>query len=331
MDMRVTDRLPPLNTLRVFDAVIRHMSFTRAAAELGMTQAAVSYQIKLLEDRAGTPMFRRLTRKLALTEAGQHLAPVVADIFARLRDAFAAVSGKGEGVLAITAFVTFTTNWLVPRIGKFQMAYPDIAVRMESDGRLVDFTREEFDVGIRGGRQARGEWPGLASDLLLSIDLAPFCAPRLVAQYGAVKSPADMLKFPLLGEFNPERPHPYGIEADWRSWFRAADAPATEIPALKSRFTTQQLVAAAALTGQGVALLTPEFFRSEIDSGRLIQLSPVRVRDVESYYLVCPAGRREAPKIKAFREWLHREIALDQADLMARLAGGAVGTSATEH
>jgi LysR family glycine cleavage system transcriptional activator len=308
----MADRLPPLNTLRVFDAVARHMSFTRAASELGMTQAAVSYQIKLLEERVGTPLFRRLTRKLALTEAGQRLTPVVADVFVRLREAFASVAGKSDGILAISSVITFTTNWLVPRIGKFQMAWPEVAVRLETDSRLVDFAREEFDIGIRGGRLAGGMWPGLASDHLISIDLMAFCTPELLARYGPVSAPADLVKMPLIGEFNPDRPHPNGIEADWRSWFIAAGEPSIEIPPLKSRFATQQLEAAAALTGQGVALLTPEFFRTEIDSGRLFPLSPVRVRDVESYYLVCLARRREVPKIKAFREWIKQELAVDK-------------------
>jgi LysR family glycine cleavage system transcriptional activator len=182
----MADRLPPLNTLRVFDAVVRHMSFTRAAAELGMTQAAVSYQIKLLEERVGAPLFQRLTRKLALTDAGRRLEPVVADVFVRLRAAFASFSSRNDGILAISSVITFTTTWLVPRIGKFQMAWPDIAVRLETDSRLVDLAREEFDVGIRGGRVTRGVWPGLASDLLLSVDLMAFCAPDLLAQYGPI-------------------------------------------------------------------------------------------------------------------------------------------------
>jgi LysR family glycine cleavage system transcriptional activator len=312
----MSERLPPLNTLRVFDAVSRHMSFTKAAAELGMTQAAVSYQIKLLEDRIGAPVFRRLTRKLVLTEAGLHLAPVVVDIFSRLRAAFSALAaGRGDNILAITSVITFTTNWLVPRIGKFQMAWPDIAVRMETGGRLVDFTREEFDVGIRGGRQARGNWPGLASYPLLSIGLAPLCAPQLLAETGRPSTPRDLLSMPLLGEFNPEIPQSdaHGLEADWRSWFQAAGMLVEEMPVLRSHFATQQMTAAAAMTGQGVALLTPSFFRSELDSGRLIQLFPSFLGDVESYYLVCLASRRDVPKIRAFREWLIGEIAADAA------------------
>lgn len=308
----MADRLPPLNTLRVFDAVVRHMSFTRAAAELGMTQAAVSYQIKLLEERVGAPLLHRLTRKLALTDAGRRLAPVVEDVFVQLRAAFGSLSTRNDGILAITSITTFTSNWLVPRIGKFQMAWPEIAVRLDTDARLVDFSRSEFDLGIRGGRVARGMWPGLASDFLISVDLMPFCTPELLAEYGPIASPADMVKMPLIGEFNPDSPYPAGTEADWRSWFLAAGSPDIEIPPLKSRFATQQLEAAAALAGQGVALLTPIFFRPEIDAGRLVPVSPVRVKDVESYYLVCLASRRDVPKIRAFRDWIQQELAVDK-------------------
>jgi LysR family glycine cleavage system transcriptional activator len=314
----MSDRLPPLNTLRVFDAVARHMSFTRAAAELGMTQAAVSYQIKLLEDRIGAPVFLRLPRRLALTDAGQHLTPVVADAFARLREAFTSVAGKTDGVLAVSSTGTFTTRWLAPRIGRFQLAYPDIAVRMDVGDALVDFTRDPFDVGIRSGLRTPAQWPGLAKDHMLSIDLAPFCAPELAVRFHDVASPADLMRLPLLGEFNPARPFPYGVEADWRSWFDAAGAAKLEIPAVRASFGTQQLLAAAAMAGQGVALLTPEFFRAELDSGRLIQLSGIRLKNVESFHLVCLAGRREVPKIRAFRDWLRSEIAMDgQAPLPA--------------
>ena len=305
----MVDRLPPLNTLRVFDAVARHMSFTRAAAELGMTQAAVSYQIKLLEDRIGAPVFRRMTRKLALTEAGQHLAPVVTEVFARLKGAFSAIAGKAGGILSITAVTTFTTNWLVPRIGKFQMAWPDIAVQLDTDPRLVDFEREEFDVGIRAGNVSRVHWPGLASHHLMTVDLAPFCAPRLLAEAGGVSSPADLLKLPLLGEAFLSQPG--YTHADWGAWFRNAGVELAEAPPVRSYFAMQQMLANAAIAGQGVALLTPAFFKRELAAGLLIQVLPVKLCDVESYYLVYSASRRDSPKIAAFREWLTGEIAAE--------------------
>jgi LysR family glycine cleavage system transcriptional activator len=161
----MTIPLPPLAAIRCFEAAARHQSFTRAAEELGMTQAAVSYQIKLLEDRVGGPLFIRGTRGVTLTEMGRQLAPSITEAFAQLRGAFSLLRETAENVLNITALETFTTNWLVPRLGSFQVAHPEIAVRLDASGRIVDFTREEFDVGIRSGD---GKWPGLVSHGLLS-------------------------------------------------------------------------------------------------------------------------------------------------------------------
>jgi len=310
----MADRLPPLNTLRVFEAVARHMSFTRAAEELGMTQAAVSYQIKLLEDRLGAPVFRRMTRKLMLTDAGARLAPAVADAFGRLRGAFQAIATQNEGVLAVTSVVTFASNWLVPRIGWFQLAWPGIAVRIETEARLIDFAREEFDVGIRGGRHSRSTWPGLASHYLMSIDLMPFCAPSLLAEYGPASSAEDLLRWPLIGAYNVEVPHPLGVEGDWGDWFRAAGCEIDRLPTFKAHLASQQMQATAVLAGQGAALLSPRFFKTEIETGRMVPAHPARLAAIESYHLVCLETRRDTPKIKAFREWLLAELAKDGGD-----------------
>lgn len=303
--------LPPLNTLRVFDAVVRHLSFTKAAAELGMTQAAVSYQIKQLEERVGGPMFRRMTRSLALTDMGERLAPAVADAFARLNTAFAALREDSGGVLTVTAISTFTTNWLVPRIGRFQVAWPDIAVRLEISSRLIDFAREEFDVGIRGGPSSRASWPGLSSDQLISVDLAPMCSPNLLRQAGGrIERPSDLLRLPLLGEYNAVQPQ-RDMEDDWLRWFRAAGEPVNALPPFKAEFASQHMLGSAAIAGQGVALLTPALFRPELTMGTLVRPLPARLEDVERYYLVCLESRRDIPKIRAFREWLLAEIAAE--------------------
>src|SRR5262245_26059914 len=149
MDQETAHRLPPLPAIRVFEAAARHLSFTRAAAELGMTQAAVSYQIRLLEDRVGQPLFRRLTRKVELTDTGARLAPTVTEALARLAGAFAALRDDTGGLLSVTTVQTFASNWLVPRLGRFQLAHPKIAVRLDADLRNVDFTRGDYDIGIR--------------------------------------------------------------------------------------------------------------------------------------------------------------------------------------
>lgn len=163
--------LPPLPAIRAFEAAARHLSFTRAAAELGMTQAAVSYQIKVLEERLGTPLFLRKARQIALTGAGARLAPEVTLAFETLRTAFADTRGRVEGTLSITSVPTFASHWLAQNVGLFQMAHPDIAVRIDSSPNLVDFTTEDFDVGIRGAVSIE---PGLVGHLLVRQTLPPW-------------------------------------------------------------------------------------------------------------------------------------------------------------
>jgi LysR family glycine cleavage system transcriptional activator len=170
--------LPPLTAVRAFEAAARHQSFTKAAEELGMTQAAVSYQVKLLEDRLGKPLFIRLPKKVELSETGRRLAPAVATAFQGLHAAFAELRETDDAVLAVTAVHTFATNWLVPRLGAFQQQHPEIAVRIDLSSRNVDFAREDFDLGIRGGR---GKWPGLRADPLIPIAFTPLCSPDFLA------------------------------------------------------------------------------------------------------------------------------------------------------
>ena len=176
-------RLPPLSAIRAFEAAARHGSFTKAAEELGMTQAAVSYQVKLLEDRVGAPLFLRQARKVVLSEAGKRLAPSVSEAFQRLEAGFAAMRETSDGVLSVTAVHTFATNWLVPRMGAFQVAHPEIAVRLEVSARTVDFGREDFDVGIRGGK---GSWPGVKAHELFPMRFTPLCSPDLLVESTSV-------------------------------------------------------------------------------------------------------------------------------------------------
>ena len=163
-------RLPPLAAIRVFEAAARHENFTKAAAELGMSQASVSYQIKVLEERVGTALFLRRPRKVTLTREGQGLATPTIDAFERLRSAYASADTAAQGTLSISTSPTFAGNWLATHLGRFQMAYPDLAVRVETEGRNIDFAREEVDVAIRYGA---GDWPGLASHALMKSEFTP--------------------------------------------------------------------------------------------------------------------------------------------------------------
>lgn len=306
--------LPPLAAVRCFEAAARHESFTRAAAELGMTQAAMSYQIKLLEQRVG-PLFVRKARGVTLTEAGRRLAPAVKSAFAELRSAFEDLNQTSEGVLAITAVQTFASNWLVPRLGAFQAAHPGIAVRLDLSGRLVDFTREEFDIGIRHDRT--GRWPGLAAHSLLALEFTPMLSPRLLEQHGPLRQPADLLKLPLLEP----------ADDWWLTWFEAAGLPAPDLSGRPDlRLSTQHLVGSAALAGQGVAMLTPAFFRDDLASGRLLQPFPLVCREQGDYCLVYLETRRRSAKIRAFRDWILATLQQEAAAAAPPPVGATVAT-----
>ncbi|RVA21731.1 LysR family transcriptional regulator, partial [Mesorhizobium sp. M7A.F.Ca.CA.004.11.2.1] len=195
LSSRQVAQLPPLQAIRVFEAVARHLSFTKAASELAMTQAAVSYQIKVLEERVGAPLFLRRPRQIALTEAGQRLAPAVSEAFAILGQAYAAARGGADGLLCVTTVLTFASNWLAHRLGSFQIAHPALAVRLETSSRLTDFAREDTDIAIRSGG---GKWPGLEAHKLLDADFTPMLSPKLAATIGGVREPADLLRLPIL-------------------------------------------------------------------------------------------------------------------------------------
>jgi LysR family glycine cleavage system transcriptional activator len=293
--------LPPLSAIRAFEAAARHQSFTRAAVELGMTQAAVSYQIKVLEDRVSAPLFVRGPRGVSLTETGRRLAPAIGDAFAQLRAAFDALSEASESVLAVTALGTFATNWLVPRLGGFQLAHPRIAVKLDVSPELVDFSRGEFDVGVRSGD---GNWPSLVAHPLFAAAYTPMISPRLIERIGPITEPADLLK-PSVDLIDP-------TDYWWVDWFEAAGVSAPDLSNRRGgvRLLNQQLAGRAALAGQGVAILMPAFFADELASGLLVQPFPlVRQEANIHYWLVYSEARSRSRKIRAFRDWILGEAA----------------------
>ncbi len=288
----------PLSALRIFEAAARLTSFTRAAEELGVTQAAVSWQVKALEQRLGQPLFQRLPREVALTPAGERLARAASEAMSLLRTALADLSETGQGLLVISALPSLASQWLAARLGAFQLAHPGIAVRLETSARMVDLTRENVDVALRLGR---GEWPGLAADFLFSAGQAPLCTPELKQRLGLGR-PEDLMQAPLIG-----------MEADWREWFSAAGltyAPTGAAPRLIADLQTIEV--GAALAGHGVALGVPALFSAEIAAGRLTRLFGPAPNQ-PAYWLVYPEERRRSPKIVAFREWLLACVAEDEA------------------
>jgi LysR family glycine cleavage system transcriptional activator len=304
--------LPPISSLRAFEAAARHMNFTRAAEELAITQAAVSYQIRLLEERLGTSLFIREPRRLVLTETGTQLAVPVRDAFDRLRATFENFHEEARSVFALTVSETFAANWLVPRLGSFQVENPSIAVRLEASNRLIDFSREKFDAGIRSGK---GEWPGLAAHRLFPLEFTPACTPALLARLGPVKKPRDLLRLPLISPTDPA----------WRIWFEAAGvADAALGPSDGPSFGVQHLEGTAALADQGVAIVTPNFFVPELRSGRLVRLFDVVADSAESYWFAYPKQLSNTTKLRAFRSWIIAQAAADRSlDAKAVRAGRA--------
>lgn len=291
----MSENLPPLPTLRVFEAAARHLNFTRAGEELGMTQAAVSYHIKLLEERIGATLFVRKGRKLDLTDTGNTLAPALSSAFRSVATAFAAARAKTGSTLSISSLPTLSTQWLARRLGAFQISHPELAVRLEMSTALVDFDHDDIDVGIRVGL---GDYPGLVSHLLFRAEYTPMLSPALAASVGGINTPADLLKLPFVSEGEL-----------WNAqWLELVGLPhANVVKGLNVNFGSQYLDAAAAISGAGIAMLTPALYREELKDGRLIQPFDIVGVDPVSYWLVYPHVRRTLPKIRAFRDWLLAE------------------------
>lgn len=295
--------LPPLSALRVFEAASRHLSFTRAAEALGMTQAAVSYQIKLLEERLGAQLFLRKPKGLELTALGARLAGPTSEAFDLLRETYSERTSQSE-TLTISALTTMAGNWLSYRLGRFQMAQPDLAVRLETDDRLVDFARQDVDVAIRFGT---GPWPGLVAHKLFDAELTPMLSPATLDREGPITGPIDVVEMPWLNN----------QDSAWDGWLRAAGI--AEMSCVKTRrFTmdSQLHLGRAALAGDGVALLNPRFFRMELATGSLIQPFDLVWRCGGAYWLVYPQTRRNRPIIKAFQRFMLAEIKAEDAALV---------------
>ena len=228
----------PLASIRVFEAAARLNSFTRAAEELGMTQAAVSWQIKALEGRLGQTLFRRLPREVVPTEPGERLSSAATEAMTLLRRALSDLTEADQAVLSITTLATLATQWLAPRLGEFQLASPELAVRLDTAAHLVDLSREGFDVGIRSGA---GDWPGVESVEVMPSVFTPVCSPRLRDRLG-LRTAEDLLKAPRIG-----------LEKEWAVWFAAAGVADDGQTPSRLRADYQALEVASALGDQGVA------------------------------------------------------------------------------
>ncbi|MDH3537128.1 MAG: transcriptional regulator GcvA [Gammaproteobacteria bacterium] len=297
------NRLPPLNSLRAFEAAGRHLSFTRAAAELHVTAGAISQQIRVLEEFLETRLFKRLNRAIVLTDAGQLFLPLISSGFEHFSEAVGVVRGRrSEGPLTITSAPSFVSKWLIPRLASFKSRHPGIDVRIDTSDRLVDFVHEDIDVGIRFGD---GVYPDLETVYLFSFDLIPVCSPSLLAQGDGLRRVSDLKNYTLLhsnyDELDPGFP-------DWSMWLKVVEAD--DVDARHGIYFNQSdLLFQAALDGQGVALLANVMAEPEIEAGRLLQPFAARLPVKLDYHLVTSPQKAQISKVVAFRDWILSESA----------------------
>lgn len=298
-------RPPPIATLRALEAAARHLNFTKAAEELCVTQSAVSHQIRHLEDLWDLKLFDRPPRGLVLTRNGQALAPVVRSFFDRLSETLETLKSEvRRDPLRIDMLQSFAVKWLVPRLNELYDEFPDIDVWISTHDELVNFATDNVDMAIRLGE---GNYPGLHSTLLLKEYVFPVCSPAFLEKVGLPASPRDILKLPLLLRLG-DPAHP-----NWEDWFAKVGEEGVVVIE-GPRFPDTNMALQAAMDGQGIALARSAHVCDDLKAGKLIKLFDVDYPSNVFYYLVCPSGLENTPKISSVREWLLAKAALAQAE-----------------
>ena len=277
----------PLNALRAFEVSARHLSFTRAADELNVTQTAISQHVKNLEERMGVPLFRRLPRGLALTDEGLALFPALAESFGRIGSLLEQFrDGRFREVLTVGAVGTFAVGWLIPRLVQFQQAHPFVDFRLFTNNNRVDLAGEGLDYAIRFGD---GAWHGTEAEPLFAAPLSPVCAPAIASR---LREPANLAGELLLRSYRSD---------EWVNWFAAAgvDSPVVRGAVFDSSLT----MAEAAVQGAGVALLPVSLFERELLAGRLVRPFALEIEN-GSYWLTRLKSRRTTLAMNVFRDWM---------------------------
>ena len=289
------DDLPPLACLRAFAAVAQQGSFTKAAAQLHVTQSAISHQVRALEQFWGLRLFLRDTRSVTLSENGRALLPVVRDCFARVSETAQRLrTADAVGPLRVNLLQSFAVRWLLPRLPDFRARHPGIEIWLSTSPDLVSFEREDVDVAIRLGS---GDYHGLHSTPLLVEEAFPICSPSYLQAMPQLRAPAELLDFPLIHVTVPAP----GL--GWANWFASAGLADARLPD-GPHVSDSALAIQAALDGQGVALGRTALVVDDLAAGRLRQLFEVVCRSGAGYHLLCREGRQDSPKIAAFRTWL---------------------------
>jgi LysR family transcriptional regulator, glycine cleavage system transcriptional activator len=295
-------RLPPLSSLRVFEAAARHKSFRKAADELNLTASAVSHGVQTLENWLGVELFYRQSRGLRLTGAGEIYAPLVNQALSGLAKATERLPGrKASGTLSLSSAPTFASKILLPRLEKFAAQFPDIRVTIDTSQRPVDLTLDDFDIAIRFSptNKPASNWTLLAVETLM-----PVCSPRLKGQFGALDAKL-LSRAPLI--------HVTSVSADWNHWFRTSGikVPASIDGGL--RVDTVQMAFDAAMRGLGVVLGRRPLVDDDIAAGRLLPLIDQEIPSGNRYWLVASQTEFQKPEVKVFRRWLLSELGVGTA------------------
>ncbi len=297
----MTRRIYPLNALRAFEVSARNLSFVKAAEELYVTPAAISHQVKKLEEYLGVQLFRRLPRGILLAEPGQVLLSELREVFLRLDKAMERVlQSDSRGALTISVAPMFAVKWLVPRMQRFDALYPDIDVRMSSSLGVIDFQRDAFDAAVRLGH---GQYPGLEAVKLFDESVTPMCSPRLLEGPDTLQSPDDLRHHVLLHDdsmaFEPATPN-------WNTWLDAVGAKRVDA-SRGPHFSQPDHALQAAIDGAGVVLGWRYLAADDLVAGRLVQPIDLIVPLGSAFYLVYPKAYTDRQKVMVFRDWLIEE------------------------
>ncbi|MGE0008885.1 MAG: transcriptional regulator GcvA [Parvibaculaceae bacterium] len=291
------EQLPPLQTLRAFEAAGRRLSMTLAAQELHLTHGAVSRQIKALEDHLGTRLFRRMTRRIELTDAGVSFFGAVTRLLSELAREAEAIRRRSDGNrLVVSSGVSFASKWLTARLHRLMARYPDLDIHLEVTDAPVDFAAGHVDVALRYGA---GQYPAAAAERFMNETVSPVCAPDYRDRMGGLRSPGALAGCRLI--------HEIGMSTTWERWFSMM-----ELPYPKARgpgYSLGSMSIEAAIRGEGVALGRSVLVAEDLAAGRLVALFPQARLEVEwGYDLVYRTGHQDHPKVRALRNWIAAEV-----------------------
>ena len=296
-------KMPPLTALRSFEAAARHSSFRDAAEELCVSHSAISHQIKLLESHLDVELFTRKARAVELTKLGKSYYPVIRDAFDKIADGTALLlSPQSSSVLTVQLYSTFAIRWLIPRLNRFNAAYPDIQVRLNTSQADVDFEHDDVDLCVMIGTRSSLD---LHYDYLFSSELFPVASPSFIEEKGGFSSVSDLEGQPIL--------QVYPSEKDWYVWLKGVGVNGVD-PQSGLQFDSYDHALSTAMQGLGVALGMQPYMERDLKSGLLVELFPdKRVQATGEWFLVCRQERAESKKVQAFRSWLLEEVNNDDA------------------